>query len=162
MARLPKSILSLVTAGATAVVIATAFVGEKEGLTLESFQDGAGVWTICNGITEGVKPGQTATEAECARLFASEIGKRLAAVDEMVTAPMSPARHAAITSLCYNIGLSACRRSTLIRKLNAGDPNACDEILRWHYSGGQDCTDPKSNCRGIPPRREQERELCLL
>lgn len=162
MSRLPKSILSLVAAGATAAVIASTFVGEKEGLTLKAYQDGASVWTICRGITEGVKPGQTATREECDRLFTSEIGKRLAAVDEMVTAPMSEARRAAITSLCYNIGLGACRRSTLIRKLNAGDPQACDEILRWHYSGGEDCTDPKSNCRGIPPRREQERELCLL
>jgi lysozyme len=152
----------MIAAGTGALAIASAFVGDEEGLALQSYQDGASRWTICQGITEGVQPGQTATEAECTALFASEIGKRLAAVDKMVTVPMTQARRAALTSVCYNIGIDACRRSTLIRKINADDPSACDEILRWVYSGGEDCRNPKSKCRGIPLRREREAALCRM
>jgi lysozyme len=162
VSRLSKSVLALVAAGAGAAVIATQFVGEKEGLSLAAYQDGARVWTICRGHTEGVTPDRTATVDECDRLFAGELGKRLAAVDTMVTVPISEPRRAALASLCYNVGLEACRGSTLMRRINAGDPAACDEILRWTWVGGKDCREPENDCRGIVVRREQERALCLL
>lgn len=76
---------------------------------------------------------------------------------------MSPPRRAAVASFCgYNLGLAKCAKSTFIRRLNAGDPDACDEILRWVYVGGKDCRDPASNCRGIVIRREEEAALCRL
>jgi len=162
-ARLPAKVLALIAAGASSVAIAAAFVGEKEGTALTAYQDGARVWTICTGHTAGVRPGQTATPEECARLFASDLGQVLTEIDRIVSVPMSEPRRAAVASFCgYNLGLTKCARSTFIRRLNAGDPNACDEIERWVYVGGKDCRDPASNCRGIVIRRQQEAELCRL
>jgi lysozyme len=152
----------MIAAGAGALAIASAFVGEREGLALSAYQDGASVWTICRGHTSTVKPGMTVDKAECDRLFASDLGVAFAVVDRIVTVPISEPRRAALASFCFNVGEPMCARSTLVRKLNSGDPNACDEFRRWTYVGGQDCRNPQSNCRGIVERREQERELCLL
>lgn len=42
-----------------------AVVGLNEGRSLISYQDPAGVWTICDGETLGVKPGERRSEAQC-------------------------------------------------------------------------------------------------
>lgn len=162
--RLPKTIIALIAGGAGAGAIATTFISDHEGLSLQSYQDGAGIWTICRGHTEGVRPGMTATKAECDRLAASDLGRAFAQIDHLVTVPMSAPQRAAVVSFCaYNIGIGKCAASTFIRKLNAGDKaGACAEIPKWVYVGGKDCRDPASNCRGIVERRAQEAELCRL
>ncbi|MBC7907041.1 MAG: lysozyme [Rhodospirillaceae bacterium] len=163
MARLPVKVLAMIAAGAGATAIATTYISEKEGLALTSYQDGAKVWTICRGHTKGVQPNQTATPQECDRLFTSEVGQSLSEIDALVKVPMSEPRRAAIASFCgYNLGLAKCAKTTFIRRLNAGDPDPCDEILKFVYVGGQDCRNPASNCRGIVIRREQEAALCRL
>ena len=43
--------------------------------------------------------------------------------------------------------------SVIAKKLNAGDPNVCDELLRWTKAKG--ITLP-----GLVRRREEERRLC--
>lgn len=161
--RLPPKIIALVAAGAGAATIATTLIPAEEGRALVAYQDGARVWTICDGHTKGVTPGQTATDAECDAMRASDVGRALAETGRIVHVPMSEARRAAVASFCgYNLGLAKCAQSTFIRRLNAGDPGACDEILRWVFVGGKDCRDPASNCRGIVARREREAELCRM
>ncbi len=156
-------VMALVAAGASAAVIATTFIGEKEGESLSAYQDGAKVWTICRGHTATARPGMRAMPEMCDRLFASDVGTALSETDRIVTVPMSEPRRAAVASFCgFNLGLAKCTGSTFIRRLNADDPEACDEILRWVYVGGKDCRDPASNCRGIVIRREQEAALCRL
>ncbi|HVI51499.1 MAG TPA: lysozyme [Candidatus Sulfotelmatobacter sp.] len=160
--RLSKAVVALVLSGAGATAIATQFVGEKEGLALTAYQDGAAVWTICRGHTAGVRPGMTATKDQCDRLTASDLGQSFDEIDRLVTVPMSEPQRAAVVSFCaYNLGLDKCARSTFIRKLNARDyAGACAEIPKWVYVGGKDCRDPDNNCRGIVERRQQEAELC--
>ncbi|WP_405045477.1 glycoside hydrolase family protein [Pseudomonas aeruginosa] len=47
-------------------------------------------------------------------------------------------------------------RSTLLRKLNAGDVRgACAELSRWVYAGGK-------KLGGLVRRRAAERELCEI
>lgn len=162
MVRLPKSVLTLIAAGAGAGAIATAYIGEREGLSLAAYQDLAGVWTICRGITEGVQPGQVVTREQCDAAFASEVGKRLTAVYQLAPVQMTPARHAALTSFSYNVGLENFKTSTLRRRLNAGDPDPCDEILRWVYVRKKDCRDPANKCSGIVTRRQEEAALCRM
>lgn len=159
---LSTKVLALIVAGAGSAAIATTFVGEKEGRSLTAYQDIAQVWTICDGHTRDVRPGQTATPDECDRMRASDVGEFMAQVDRVVTVPMSDARRAAVTSFAYNVGLANLRGSTFLRRLNAGDHNACDEILKWVYVGNKDCRDPRNNCPGIVARREQEAALCRL
>lgn len=161
--RLSKTVLALIAAGAGASVIATQLAGESEGVSLRAYQDGAGVWTICHGHTAGVKPGQRANKAQCDAFLKTDMGQAFAALDRMVKVPLSEPPRAGLADWVFNVGETAARRSSLIRKLNAGDRiGACNELRRWVIVGGKDCRDQRSNCAGIVARREQERELCLL
>lgn len=161
--RLPKSVVALVAAGATAGVIAAQFVGDHEGLSLQAYQDGAQVWTICRGHTRTARPGMTASQAECDALFRSDLGETFRVLDRLVTVKLPAPSRAALASFMYNVGPGNFQRSTLRHKLNAGDlVGACNEIPRWRYVAGQDCARARSGCRGIVERRAQERELCLM
>lgn len=161
--RLSKAVLGLIAAGATSAMIAMQMAGESEGLSLKSYRDGAGVWTICHGHTAGVKPGQTVTPARCKALLQSDMGKAFTALDQMAKVPLTTAQRAGLADWIFNVGAPKARTSTLMRKLNAGDrAGACDELRRWVIVGGQDCRRKANNCAGIVIRREQERALCLL
>lgn len=166
---LSKAVLALVAAGASATVILSQFLGEEEGTAYQSYLDGAKVWTICKGHTQGVKANQTATPEQCEKFFKTDVGVSFAAIDRLVKVPMSEPQRAGVTSFCtYNNSPTNCASSTFLRKLNAGDTlGACDEMRRWTFItvNGQkfDCRTPGNKlCGGIPPRREKERELCRL
>ena len=61
----------------------------------------------------------------------------------------------AASSLAYNIGPAAYRRSTVARKFSAGDwRGACNAFLAWSYAGGR-------QVQGLLNRRKAEREICL-
>ena len=54
--------------------------------------------------------------------------------------PDSPRQHHfdAMSSLAFNIGVAALDRSTLLKKVKAGDmQGAADEFEKWVYSGGK-------------------------
>jgi len=54
------------------------------------------------------------------------------------------------------VGVTAACNSSLIRKLNQGQPPAvwCGELLRWTYSGGR-------QLKGLINRRQGEYALCV-
>ena len=59
----------------------------------------------------------------------------------------------AMVSLAYNIGPGAFLKSTLLKKVNAGDfIGASEEFLKWNKSGGKEL-------RGLTKRREREKQL---
>lgn len=164
---LSAAVLALIATGASSDKILEQFLKEKEGMSLRSYQDGAKVWTDCNGRTEGVKPGSVTTPAECQKWLKSEIGRRFAHVDREVTAPMSEASRAGITSFCFNVGNANCATSTAIRLINTGQQAAgCDAMLRFKYitrNGKKiDCSTEQPYCAGLWERRLAERELCNL
>lgn len=119
-----------------------------------AYSDPVGIPTACFGETQGVKLGDTFTVAECKERLGKRVVEFGRAVDRCVKTPMSPARKAGLTSFTYNVGPDAFCSSTLVRKLNANDPAACDELLRWVYAKG-------IKLPGLVNRREQERALCL-
>lgn len=144
------------TTGIAAVtLIAAPFTAHHEGLRLQAYLDPVGIPTICYGETLGVELDQEKTKEECDALFAARLGGFAHAVDALVEPVMKPETHAALTSFTYNVGINAFRKSTLLRKLNAGDlKGACGELDRWVYAGGK-----KFN--GLVTRRKAEKELCL-
>lgn len=139
---------------AGALAVAAAIAGHFEGRNLIAYLDPVGIPTICQGVTRSVKLGDRATPAECDAKFTAELLRHKAIVDRYVTTPRSENREAALISFTYNVGEGNFRRSSLLRKLNAGDPKACDEMLKWVYAGGRKLT-------GLERRRAAERELCL-
>lgn len=140
---------------AATLAIATPFVAGYEGRSLVAYVDPVGIPTICYGHTADVKLGQTKTAAECDALLAGELGRAIEAVNRLTSVDLPDTRRAALASFVYNAGEGAFARSTMLRKLNAGDTRgACDELRRWVMSGGK-------KLGGLVRRREAERDLCL-
>jgi len=152
----------VVAGGLSAAALTPAVLTHFEDTKLEAYQDTGGVWTICTGSTEGVKEGDTATPEMCADLLAKESAKFEGAVERLVTVPMSAPRKTALTSFAYNVGIGNFKRSTLLKRINAQDPNACEELSKWVYVKRKDCRIAKNNCMGIVHRRQAERELCEM
>jgi lysozyme len=132
-----------------------------EGLRLEAYDDGGGVWTIGYGTTrypdsgEPVKEGDAISQAQADEYFAADVGDFAADVGRLVHVPLSQQQFDACCSLAYNIGTGAFEKSTLLQKLNAGDYyGAADEFLRWNKDGG--VVNP-----GLVNRRKFERALFL-
>jgi lysozyme len=134
--------------------IAVACVGTFEGLRTVAYRDPVGIPTICFGETRGVRMGDRSTPEECKALLIDRLQEFNDGVNRCVYAPMSDSRRAAVVSLAYNIGTGAFCSSTFARKLNAGDPTACDELLKWDRAKG-------IRLPGLTRRRMEERTLCL-
>jgi lysozyme len=138
---------------AAVMTLVTPFVAREEGLRTRAYLDSVGVATICYGETDGVKLGQTKTIPECNAMLETRLGVFAYAVDIAIEKPLTPPTHAALTSWAYNVGINAMRKSTLVKKANAGDMvGACNELSKWKFAGGKPI---------LAARRERERKLCL-
>lgn len=165
---LSAAVLALVMAGAAAPAIMDQYLQEKEGFALNAYQDGARIWTDCNGRAHhGGKPRSDATKAECQAWLKTEIGQRLQHVHSIIKVPMSEPAWAGVGSWCFNVGNAGCARSTTVKLLNRGDQVAgCKAILNWRYitrDGKKvDCSTVQPYCAGLWERRNGEAELCAL
>lgn len=170
--RISAAVAALILAGAGAGAIYKQVLDEKEGSRTKAYLDGAGIWTVCRGLTRiydrPVVPADRLTVAECDRLDELEQAKGLEEmrllVKPEVWETLSPAARAGLASWCvHNIGASKCSKSTALRRLNEGKRNeACAAITLWIKDGGKDCRDRANGCFGQVDRRQLEDELCLL
>ena len=134
-----------------AVTIST--VSLMEGRSNDPYQDIIGVWTVCDGETN-VKM-RRYTNAECDSMLRTSLVKYGNGVLECIAVPVSSNQHAAFTSFAYNVGTGAFCKSSLLKKLNAGDYiGACNGLLAWTYAGGK-------YVQGLANRRRVEQRLCL-
>ncbi|EGR9571418.1 lysozyme [Salmonella enterica subsp. enterica serovar Grumpensis] len=158
MALRPK-IKMLLAGGASAVAIAAAMLGSHDGLEgrrYVPYRDVAGVLTICDGHTgKDIIPGRRYNDAECDALLNKDLAQVAARIDPLIKISIPNSERAALYSFAYNVGTGAFAKSTLLKKLNAGDhAGACNELKRWTYAGGK-------QWKGLMTRREIEREVCL-
>lgn len=99
--------------------------------------------------------GKTYTRQECDALLYKHMQPAIKAVNESVKVSLNDYKKAALYSFTYNVGVSAFKSSTLLKKLNSKDmKGACDELRRWTYAGGK-------QWKGLIDRREVERTMCL-
>lgn len=155
---LRTKVKALLAGGASAIVIAAAMLGGNHGLEgrrHEPYRDVAGVLTVCDGHTgKGILPGKHYTDAECDALLNKDLALVAARVDPLIKTTIPNSERAALYSFAYNVGTGAFARSTLLKKLNAGDlAGACNELKRWTYAGGK-------QWKGLVTRREIEHEVC--
>jgi lysozyme len=130
-----------------------ALIKQWEGLRLEAYQCDADVWTIGYGHTETAHKGMRITQAEAEQLLRRDLADFAAAVDNTVEVRLSDNQFAALVSWTYNVGISAMRKSTLIRKLNQGDYGAVPrELARWNKVKG-------NTNQGLSNRRAAEAGL---
>lgn len=115
-----------------------ALIQQWEGLRLEAYQDVGGVWTIGYGHTKTAKPGMKISKGQATALLRQDLADAEAAVSSLTTVELSDNQYGALVSLVYNIGAGAFQRSTLLRKLNAGDYAAVPgELARWNKVNGK-------------------------
>lgn len=147
----------LAAMGAGAITIAGIMVSWHEGIRYTPYRDVGGVWTVCEGHTgPDVVPGKTYTPGECTALKDRDLAKADAIVQRLVKVPLTDPARAALIDFVFNMGEGNFARSTLLRKLNAGDyVGACREYRRWVYAAGQ-------RLRGLENRREAEEWLCSI
>ncbi len=135
-------------------------IGQFEGLRLNSYDDGVGVWTIGWGTTvypngQKVKKGDKITLEQAKQYKAHDLTKFEKAVNDAVKVPLNQNQFNALVSLAYNIGESAFTNSTLVKRLNDGNYKAAaDQFLAWVNAGGK-------RMQGLVNRRNKERELFL-
>jgi lysozyme len=130
------------------------YIAEEEGKRNKAYKDTKGLWTI--GVGHLIKPDEqhlitaTLTDEEVEELLRSDLKWCSEAVEGAVKVPLQQAQFDALYSLCFNIGGTAFKNSTVVRKLNAGDmQGAADAILMWNKP-------PE-----LVKRRKRERELFL-
>lgn len=135
------------------------FIATSEGERLTAYPDpgtrGA-PYTICFGHTgPEVHLGLTVTHEQCVRWLQQDTMKAERVVKQAVHVPLVQGQYDAYVSFVFNAGATNFRRSTMLRKLNAGDwKGSCREFPKWKYANGM-------VLEGVVVRRYKEQAMCL-
>ena len=129
-----------------------ALIKRFEGLRLKPYLCPAGIASVGYGHTYLVNINDPAiTEEEADRLLAQDLKLYEKPVSEMVKVPINQNQFDALVSFAFNLGTAALRGSTLLKKLNSGQPCA-EEFDRWIFAAGKALP-------GLVRRRAAERRL---
>lgn len=136
--------------------LALKLVARFEGLRLEAYQDQVGVWTIGYGDTgPDIVQGVVWTQEQADASLAKRLDEFQGWMAPHITAQPTDEQMAAMTSLCYNIGIHGFLGSSVLRKFNEGDiQGAADSFLLWNKGGGR-------VLKGLDWRRHEERKIFL-
>lgn len=137
-------------------------IQQFEGLKLKAYKDSVGIWTIGFGnifnLDTGnpIKEGDEITLETAERWLKIEVDNLQAKMRKVITVTLTDNQWTALTSLVYNIGFGAFKRSTLLRLLNAGasKEEVAKQFLRWNKAGGKEI-------KGLTNRRQAEYNLFL-
>ena len=136
-------------------------IKDFEGFSSTSYLDVVNIPTIGWGNTfyeDGtkVKLGDQISKTDALKLLEVVANRDFAdKIFPAIKVPVSQSQFDAMCSLAYNIGVGAFLKSTLLKKVNAGDfTGAGEEFLRWNKAGGKEVL-------GLTRRRERERQLFL-
>ncbi|MGC6230436.1 lysozyme [Hafnia paralvei] len=146
------------TIGGGAIAIATVMLSGKgglEGREYVPYKDVVGIITVCDGHTgKDIILNKRYSDAECDALTKADLERIAKQVNPSIKVKTTETQLAAIYSFSYNVGANAFIKSTMLKKLNAGDyAGACDELKRWVYAGGK-------KWKGLMNRRDVEYEVC--
>lgn len=94
-------------------------------------------YTLGDKAGQRVKLGDTMTDEEIKAEFLNQIKSYENGVKEVVKVPLTQSQFNACVSLCYNIGVAAFAKSTVVRCLNERKYKAaCDAFAMWNKAGG--------------------------
>ena len=144
--------IATISLSATALVALLLHEGYRENAYTPVAGD---VPTIGFGTTSGVKLGDRTNPEKALNVALRDVQGFEGAIKSCVTVPLTQYEYDAFVSLSYNIGSNAFCKSTLVKKLNAGDyAGACNQILRWDQFKGKPLA-------GLTKRRQEEHKKCL-
>ena len=134
-------------------------IKKYEGLKLEAYICPAGVPTIGFGSTfypdgRRVKLGDKITIQEAESILVHDIKRFEKEVRNSIKIEITNNQLSALISFVYNVGASAFRKSTLLKKVNANptDLTIHNEFMRWTRAGGKVLP-------GLVKRRAEESKL---
>ena len=111
------------------------------------------VWTIGYGHTKTARKGMKITEEQALQLLDKDVEWAEEAVRDLVKVNLNQNQFNALVSFVFNIGATNFRKSTLLRKLNAGDyKGAAVEFPKWKYQ-------KRKVLQGLVRRRAEERAM---
>lgn len=127
-----------------------------EGLRLTAYKCSAGVWTIGYGHTKNVREGMHIPPEFATLLLVDDLETFEVGVSEVVEVFLHQYQFDALVSFAFNVGMTAFRQSTLLRRLNNREPaeKVAAEFLRWNKAGGK-------VVEGLTRRRKRESEVFL-
>lgn len=145
-----------------AVALAMEIGSYYEGSRLTAYQDSAGVWTVCRGITANVQPNTVYTETQCRQLERAHYLELEQAAQSLYRHwhSYNPYVQASLLDMLFNLGEPQVRRSTHLKLANAGDLiAACQQMTRWVWAVDAQ-TGQKVQLEGLKNRRQSTAELC--
>lgn len=126
-----------------------------EGTSQTAYLDSVAVPTICTGSTRNVFLGQTATPQECDVRLQEDVSYAGKALGRLVAVRLTQGQYDALVSFVFNVGPGAFSKSTMLRRINAGQCEAAGrEFYRWDHAGGK-------KLRGLTKRRAAEAAVWL-
>lgn len=131
-----------------------------EGLRLKAYKPTPhDVWTIGWGHTKGVYQGMEISMEIAQDYFEQDVKWAVDAVNREVKVGLTQNQFDALVSFAFNVGETNFKRSTLLKKLNAGDYHgAAAEFPKWNK---QRQNGKMVVLRGLVKRRNEEMELFL-
>ena len=136
-------------------------IKDFEGFSSKAYLDVVNIPTIGWGNTfyeDGtkVKLGDQISKTDALKLLEIVANRDFAdKIFPSIKVKVTQSQFDAMVSLAYNIGAGAFLKSTLLKKVNAGDfAGAGEEFLRWNKAGGKEVL-------GLTKRREREKQLFL-
>lgn len=139
------------------------FEGYHEALpdgSAKAYRCPADKWTIGWGSTEGVYRGMIVTKGEAEELLLKDISVAEEAVRRQVKVPLTQVQYDALVSWTFNMGEGNLSKSTMLRKLNAGDYDAVPaEMARWNKARVNGILKPLA---GLTRRRAAEGSLFAM
>lgn len=134
-------------------------IKEFEGFRAIAYLCPAGVWTVGYGSTringKPVGKGTKITTEEAEVFLEQDLKSFEDGVSQNVSIELTQNQFDALVCFVYNVGLGNFKKSTLLKKLNAGKLEAAaEEFLKWDKSKGK-------SLPGLTRRRKAERALFL-
>lgn len=131
---------------------------------LKAYLDIAGIPTACDGLTKGIRIGQTFAADQCTAMLEQALVEHAAGVMRCspglaLDKPHRDNVRAAAVSMAYNIGVAAWCGSTARKLVDSGKIRAaCDAFLPWDKARVRGVLRP---VKGLTLRRQRERAACL-
>lgn len=151
-------------------------IKEFEGIELTAYPDpgsGGEPYTIGYGHTGDVLPGEKITEQKAEELLRIDLRRFELAVEKLVKVKLSQPEFDALVSFTFNVGEGAFDSSSLLRRLNTGEPRCTvyhEEMPRWNKGANGPMpglvrrreAEAKMACQGAFVKAVDDQEDCFM